>query len=138
MEKRKAAYLEDGWSAVEDVPTHSHFSTGEHEKAPKRKGGRVYIAVNNRGEVTFHEGYVTQKEGQLLRTEADGNDVVAVLHMMRRELTSTLIDDVDLLHHTAVRGDVSTHPSVAPRLLVVHHTVAASPWWVAVQHKRTS
>src|SRR3546814_609324 len=55
IEKRKAAYLEDGWSAVEIVPTHSHFSTWEHEKAPKRKGGRVYIAVNNRGEVTFHE-----------------------------------------------------------------------------------
>jgi hypothetical protein len=28
----------------------------------KRKGGRVYIAVTQRGEVVFHEGYVTLKE----------------------------------------------------------------------------
>src|SRR3546814_12532703 len=27
IEKRKAAYLEDGWIAVAIVPTHSHFST---------------------------------------------------------------------------------------------------------------
>src|SRR3546814_8933527 len=86
IEKRKAAYLEDGWSAVEIVPTHSHFSTWEHEKAPKRKGGRVYIAVNNRGEVTFHEGYVTQKEGQRLRkAEAEGKDVAALPKMVRPE-----------------------------------------------------
>jgi ParB family transcriptional regulator, chromosome partitioning protein len=67
IEARKAAYLEDGWSAVEIVPPQSHFSTWEYEKTPKRKGGRVYIVVNGRGEVTFHEGYVTSKEGQRLR-----------------------------------------------------------------------
>src|SRR3546814_6522789 len=45
IEKRKAAYLEDGWSAVEIVPTHSHFSTWEHEKigrAPCRERVRHY------------------------------------------------------------------------------------------------
>src|SRR3546814_909385 len=138
IEKRKAAYLEDGWSAVEIVPTHSHFSTWEHEKAPKRKGGRVYIAVNNRGEVTFHEGYVTQKEGQRLRkAEAEGKDVAALPKMVRPELTSTLTGYVDLHRHAAVRAELASHPSVALRVMVAH-AIAGSPLWkVEVQSQRT-
>src|SRR3546814_2443915 len=89
----------------------SHFSKWEHEKAPKRKGGRVYIAVNNRGEVTFHEGYVTQKEGQRLRkAEAEGKDVAALPKMVRPELTSTLTGYVDLHRHAAVRAELASHP----------------------------
>ena len=58
IERRKAAYLEDGWSAVEIVPAGVYFHSYEYEKTPKRKGGRVYIDVNGKGEVTFHEGYL--------------------------------------------------------------------------------
>ena len=140
IEKRKAAYLEDGWSAVEIVPPQSHFSTWEHEKAPKRKGGRVYIAVNNRGEVTFHEGYVTQKEGQRLRkAEAEGKDVTALPKMVRPELTSTLTSYVDLHRHAAVRAELASHPSVALRVMVAH-AIAGSPLWsikIADQHTRS-
>jgi ParB family transcriptional regulator, chromosome partitioning protein len=138
IEKRKAQYLEDGWSAVEIVPPQSHFSTWEHEKAPKRKGGRVYIAVNSRGEVTFHEGYVTQKEGQRLRkAEAEGKDVKALPKMVRPELTSTLTTYVDLHRHAAVRAELASHPSVALRVMVAH-AIAGSPLWkVEVQSQRT-
>ena len=139
IEKRKAQYLEDGWSAVEIVPPQSHFSTWEHEKAPKRKGGRVYIAVNNRGEVTFHEGYVTQKEGQRLRkAEAEGKDVTALPKMVRPELTSTLTSYVDLHRHAAVRTELASHPSVGLRVMVAH-AIAGSPLWsikIADQHTR--
>jgi ParB family transcriptional regulator, chromosome partitioning protein len=138
IEKRKAQYLEDGWSAVEIVPPQSHFSTWEYEKAPKRKGGRVYIAVNNRGEATFHEGYVTQKEGQRLRkAEAEGKDVSALPKMVRPELTSTLTSYVDLHRHAAVRAELANHPSVALRVMVAH-AIAGSPLWkVEVQSQRT-
>jgi ParB family chromosome partitioning protein len=139
IEARKAAYLEDGWSAVEIVPPQSHFSTWEYEKAPKRKGGRVYIAVNNRGEVTFHEGYVTAKEGQRLRkAEAEGKDVSALPKMVRPELTSTLTSYVDLHRHAAVRNELASHPSVALRVMVAH-AIAGSPLWkveVQSQHSR--
>src|SRR3546814_2118419 len=116
----------------------SHFSKWEHEKAPKRKGGRVYIAVNNRGEVTFHEGYVTQKEGQRLRkAEAEGKDVAALPKMVRPELTSTLTGYVDLHRHAAVRAELASHPSVALRVMVAH-AIAGSPLWkVEVQSQRT-
>lgn len=66
IEKRKAAYLEDGWSAVEIVPPQSHFSTWEYEKAPKRKGGRVYIVVNNRGEVACRFAHGITIDGELV------------------------------------------------------------------------
>ena len=36
----------------------------QYEKTPKRKGGRVYIDVNGKGEVVFHEGYLTAKEAR--------------------------------------------------------------------------
>ena len=138
IEKRKAQYLEDGWSPVEIVPPQSHFSTWEHEKAPKRKGGRIYIAVNNRGEVTFHEGYVTQKEGQRLRkAEAEGKDGTVLPKMARPELTSTLTSYVDLHRHAAVRAELASHPSVALRVMVAH-AIAGSPLWkVEVQSQRT-
>lgn len=139
IEARKTAFLEDGWSAVEIVPPQSHFSQWEHEKAPKRKGGRVYIAVNNRGEVTFHEGYVTSKEGQRLRkAEAEGKDVAALPKMVRPELTSTLTGYVDLHRHAAVRAELAAHPSVALRVMVAH-AIAGSPLWsikIADQHTR--
>lgn len=138
IEKRKAQYLEDGWSAVEIIPPQSHFSTWEHEKAPKRKGGRVYIAVNNRGEVTFHEGYVTQKEGQRLRkAEAEGKDVSVLPKMVRPEITSTLTGYVDLHRHAAVRAELASHPSVALRVMVAHAIVGSPLWKVETQSQRT-
>jgi ParB family chromosome partitioning protein len=137
IEKRKEAYLEDGWSAVEIVPPGHYFHPYDHEKAPKRKGGRVYIAVNQRGEVTFHEGYVTSKEGQRLRkAEAEGNDASALPKTVRPELTSTLTSYVDLHRHAAVRNELASHPSVALRVMVAH-AIAGSPLWkVEVQSQR--
>jgi ParB family transcriptional regulator, chromosome partitioning protein len=138
IEKRKATYLEDGWSAVEIVPPQSHFSTWEYEKAPKRMGGRVYIVVNHRGEVTFHEGYVTSKEGQRLRkAEAEGKDVSALPKMARPELTSTLTSYVDLHRHAAVRNELASHPSVALRVMVAHVIAGSTLWKVEVQDQHT-
>jgi ParB family transcriptional regulator, chromosome partitioning protein len=137
IDQRKAAYLEAGWSGVEIVPPNAHFSTWEHEKAPKGKGGRVYIDVNNRGEVTFHEGYVTSKEGQRLRkAEADGSGGAAIPKVMRPELTSTMTAYVDLHRHAAVRCELASHPSVALRVMVAHAIVGSPLWKVEVQSQR--
>jgi len=138
IERRKAAYLEDGWSAVEIVPPGQHFSTWEHEKAPKRKGGRIYIAVNSRGEVTFHEGYVTRKESQRLRkAEAEGKDVTALPKPTRPELTSTLAAYVDLHRHTAVRHQLAIQSGVALRVMVAHAICGSPLWRVDVQSQRS-
>ena len=138
IEKRKAAYLEDGWSAVEIVPPQAHFSTWEHEKAPKRKGGRIYIAVNNRGEVTFHEGYVTTKEGQRLRKAGiEGADATALPKMVRPEITSTMNEYVSLHRHAAVRSALATKPQMALRVMVAHAVCGSRLWKVEVQDQRS-
>lgn len=129
VEKRKAQYLDDGWSAVEIVPLQAHFSTWEYEKAPKRKGGRVYIDVNHRGEVTFHEGYLTTKEAQRLRkAESDGASGVATPKATRPELTSALTSYIDLHRHAAVRAELASHSGVALRVAVAH-IICGSPLW---------
>src|SRR3546814_138775 len=66
IEERRDAFLDEGWGDVVIVPRGQYFSTWEHCKAPKRKGGRIYIEVRDNGEVTFHEGYVTSKEAKRL------------------------------------------------------------------------
>jgi ParB family transcriptional regulator, chromosome partitioning protein len=138
VEQRKAAYLEAGWSGVEIVPPQSHFSTWDYEKAPKGKGGRVYIDVNQRGEVTFHEGYVTSNEAKRLRkAEAAGHDGAALPKVVRPELTSTLTTYVDLHRHAAVRCELASNPSVALRVMVAHAIVGSPLWKVEVQSQRS-
>jgi ParB family chromosome partitioning protein len=138
IEARKAAYLSDGWSDVVIIPPHNHFSTWEYEKAPKRKGGRVYINVSSRGEVSFHEGYVTTKEGQRMRrTKAEGKDGAALPKVVRGELTSTLTSYVDLHRHAAVRAELAAHPGVALRVMVAHAICGSPLWRVEVQSQRS-
>ena len=124
IEARKEAYLEDGWSDVVIVPPGEHFNTWEHERAQKRKGGRVYIAVRANGEVVVHEGYVTRKEAR--RIEQGASSPTAKL--ARPELTSTLATYVDLHRHAAVRAAMTGHPAVALRLMVAH-SIVGSPLW---------
>ncbi len=36
----------------------------KHERVSKAKGGKVFLAVSARGEVTVHEGWLTPKEAR--------------------------------------------------------------------------
>lgn len=120
IEAKRADYLEAGWADAVIVPPSEHFSAWEYEKAGKRKGGRVYIAVRSSGEVVVHEGYVTRKEARrasaIDRGEAPGADRKPA----RPEVTSTMQTYVDLHRHAAVRAALTGHPQVALRLLVAH------------------
>src|SRR5690606_15538586 len=59
IENRADAYREAGWGEVVILAPGQYFHTWEHERRAKAKGGKVYIAIGHRGEVAFHEGYVT-------------------------------------------------------------------------------
>ena len=134
IEKRKAAYLEEGWSDVQIVAPHTHFSTWEYEKAAKRKGGRVYIDVSYSGEVTFHEGYVTRKEAKRRETANGAADKQAA--PPRPEITSTMNEYVSLHRHAAVRSALATKPQVALRVMVAHAICGSPLWKVEVQNQR--
>jgi ParB family transcriptional regulator, chromosome partitioning protein len=121
IEATRAAYLEQGWSDVVVVPPSDHFPSWEFEKAPKRKGGRVYIDVRGTGEVTFHEGYVTRKDAR----RVEGGEEKSGERPKRPELTSTLQTYVDLHRHAAVRAALLGAPVIALRLMVAHAIVGS-------------
>ena len=133
IEVRRAAYLEDGWSDVVIVPPSEHFHAWEYEKAPKRKGGRVYVDVRSTGEVTFHEGYLTRKEAR----RASSGEAPEGPKPQRPELTSTLQTYVDLHRHAAVRAALLTRPEVALRLMVAHAVVGSHLWRVSPEPQAT-
>ena len=131
IDARKAAYIEAGWSGVEVVPPGQYFSSWEYEKTPKRKGGRVYAVVNQRGEVVFHEGYLTAKEARRLRkAEVEGAEGVAQPAPARPELTSALNAYVDLHRHAAVRAELAMNPAIALRVMVAHAICGSRAWTV--------
>lgn len=133
MEARRAAYLEDGWSDVVIVPPSEHFHTWEYEKAPKRKGGRVYVDVRSNGEVTFHEGYITRKEAQ----RAARGEPSEAMKIARPEVTSTMQTYLDLHRHAAVRAALLGHPGITLRLMVAHAISGSHLWRVAPEPQAT-
>lgn len=133
IETARSAYLEQGWSDVVIVPPSEHFHSWEFEKAPKRKGGRVYVDVRGTGEVTFHEGYVTRKEARRIER---GEDSVGA-KPARPELTSTLQTYVDLHRHAAVRAAMLARPDAALRLMVAHAVVGSHLWRITPEPQTT-
>ncbi|WP_343616949.1 ParB N-terminal domain-containing protein [Novosphingobium sp.] len=134
IEQRRAAYLDDGWADAVIVPPAEHFHTWEHQKAPKRKGGRVYIDVHANGEVTFHEGYVTAKEARRIEK---GETIDAAPKPVRAEITGPMQCYIDLHRHAALRAALLDHGGLALRLMVAH-AIAGSPQWSVHIEKQTT
>jgi ParB family transcriptional regulator, chromosome partitioning protein len=135
IERRKAAYLEDGWSSVEIIPPGTHFNDWQYEKTPKRKGGRVYIQVKAKGEVIFHEGYLTDKEARRRDDETSGT--IKQPAPARPEITSAMTSYIDLHRHAAVRSVLAAQPSLALRVMVAHAICGSPLWRVEVQDQRS-
>jgi len=133
IEASRAAYLAQGWAHVVVIPPAEHFHAWEYEKAPKRKGGRVYVDVRGTGEVLFHEGYVTRAEARRI----ERGEAAAPSKAQRGELTSTLQAYVDLHRHAAVRAALIGHPALALRLLLAHAIVGSPLWTVRPEPQAT-
>lgn len=130
--ERVAAYREAGWSEVVVLERGDHFHSWEHERRSKRQGGEVFISVGHRGDVTFHEGYVTTKEARKLERGE------TVEKATRPEVSAPLQNCIDLHRHAAVRADLASRPSLALRLMVAH-IIAGSPLWnVRIEAQRAA
>jgi ParB family transcriptional regulator, chromosome partitioning protein len=134
IEARREDYLEAGWPDVVIVGPSEYFSSWEYEKAPKRKGGRVYIDVHVGGEVTFHEGYVTRKEARRIDK---GEPIENGSKSVRPEVTATMQTYIDLHRHAATRAALTGFPGVALRLLVAH-AIAGSHLWAVRPEPQTA
>ena len=93
----------------------------------------MFVAVGPRGDVTFHEGYLTTKEARRLAMGATVADKPA-----RPEFSSAIQNYIDLHRHAAVRSAVAANPSVALRVMVAHAIAGSSLWHVSVEPQRTA
>lgn len=126
IEARVEQYRDAGWRDVVLLPQGEPFHGWEYERCPKRKGGKVYVVTSNRGDVAFHEGYLTSKEAR--RLERQGESGEAVDKPSRPEVTSSQQDYIDLHRHAAVRARMIGHPGLCLRVAVAH-MIAGSPLW---------
>lgn len=133
IEAKAAEYREAGWSDVIVLPAGRHFHSWEHERCPKRKGGKVFIAVSPRGDVATHEGYVSLKEARAREKQASGETPAKPI---RPEVSAPLQNYIDLHRHAAVRAKLASAPSIALRVMVAHAIAGSSLWTVRVEPQR--
>ncbi|MBA1142340.1 ParB/RepB/Spo0J family partition protein [Mesorhizobium neociceri] len=136
---RRDAYLEAGWSDVRLLEPGQHFHSWDHEKTPKKKGGKVVITVSHRGEVECHEGWLSRKEARRARDQSEGSDQEeATAKPSRPELSGPMQNYVDLHRHAAVRAAMLDHPGTALRLMVAHAIAGSSLWQVRCEPQRAA
>ena len=135
VEKQADFYREAGWSEVVVMERGSYFNSWEHERCPKKKGGKVFVTVSHRGEVVFHEGYITTKEA---RQRAKGEAGADTAKPVRPEVSATLANYIDLHRHAAVRASLLSEPGIALRMMVAHAIVGSPLWRVDIEKQRAA
>lgn len=127
---KRDALLAAGWKEVEVLETGRHFQSWEYEKTPKKKGGKVFVTVSDRGEVEVHEGWLPVKEARRARQPEGDDGEVAAPRGGRPEVTSPMQTYIDLHRYAAVRVALLDHPGVALRLMVAHAIAGSGLWQV--------
>lgn len=135
VEDRVEAYREAGWSEVVIMDRGAYFNSWEHDRRPKKKGGKVFASISHRGEVAFHEGYITMKEA---RQRAKGEPGADTPKPVRPEVSAALCNYIDLHRHAAVRASLLSEPGVALRMMVAHAIVGSPLWRVDVERQRAA
>jgi ParB family chromosome partitioning protein len=121
----------DGWPDVVLLAPGERFQTWTHEHVGRRGGGKVFVEVGSRGEVTFHEGWLSAAEARRSRSTADrGASDAAAPAQLRPEVTAAQQGYIDGHRHAAARVALCEHPGVALRLLVAHALAGAAHWRV--------
>lgn len=135
VEKQADFYREAGWSEVVVMERGAYFNSWEYDRCPKKKDGKVFVSISHRGEVAFHEGYITMKE---VRQRAKGELGADAPKPVRPEVSAALGNYIDLHRHAAVRASLLSEPGVALRLMVAH-AIAGSPLWrVDIERQRAA
>ena len=94
IQTKRDDYLAQGWTRVEVLPRGTRFYEWEYQKAPKKKGGAVWIAVSERGEVEIHEGYVSRDEARKREKQERGETETP--KAAKPELTAPMQNYVEL------------------------------------------
>ncbi len=134
---QRDAYLADGWREVVVLDQGEPFHMWRHEKASKKRGGKVFITVSARGEIEAFEGFRPRKEVQ----PEDAPDDLAADQTPdapgRPEASSALQNYIDLHRHAAVRLALIDAGDIALRLIVAT-AIAGSALWQAKADPRSA
>jgi len=123
-------YRDAGWAEVVVLEPGDYFHSWEHERTPKRKGGKVFISLDAHGAVTVHEGYLTLKEAR----RAERGEPME--KPVRPEVSVPLANYIDLHRHAAVRSALAAQPTLAVRVMVAHAIAGSALWLVRVEPQR--
>ncbi len=139
---RREACLEAGWREVVILDKGQPFQSWQFEKTTKKNGGKVFIALSPRGEVTFHEGYVSREEAKRKAKEAakatasTGKDGEAKPEASA-EVTGALQTYLDFHRHAAARAVLLDDAGVALRLMVAQAIGGSRLWKVCGEPQRS-
>lgn len=137
---KAASYREAGWSEVVVLEAGAYFSTWEHVKTPKRKGGKVYVECAHSGQVTFHEGWLTKKDAQkATRAEArkdNADPETTPSHPVKPQMTQAMENYLELHRHAIVRLALLRDPACALRLMLAHALAPTGNWSVKSDPQR--
>ena len=133
--EKRNAYLAAGWSEVVVLDIGQHFSQWSHTKTPKKKDGKVFIAITHDGEVTFHEGWLTEKEARQ-QAKASAKEEADAPKQARPELTKAMRNYLGLHRHAAVRTELLAHSGIALRLALAHMVAGSGLWRVEADNQK--
>jgi ParB family chromosome partitioning protein len=130
------AYTAKGWECVV-IDQISTFPDWEYRKTTKSKGGRVYIAVTTSGEVSFHEGYLPEKEVRAReKQKEDASLQLSSAPKLKAAFTNAATNYMHLHRHAAVRGELIRHEGLALRLVTAHMIGRSGLWSVRKERGR--
>lgn len=130
---KRDALIEAGWTGVIVLEPGHRFQSWEHEKTPKKKGGKVFIAVSHRGEVEVHEGYLSRIDARRRSKNAaaeENEDTGEGVRPSRPAMTKVMQNYLELHRHAAVRAALLAQPDTALRLMVAHAVASSGHWRV--------
>lgn len=129
------AYVAKGWTDCVVLDRGQYFARWDHVKATKQDGAKVFIEVRDSGEVSAHEGYITEAEHRRRQRKATGKNDTA--KPSKPEMTGPMTDYIDLHRHAVARVHLLAHPGVALRLTVAHVISGSRRWRVEAEPQST-
>lgn len=131
---KRDALIETGWTEVIVLEPGHRFQSWEHEKTPKKKGGKVFIAVSHRGEVEIFEGYLSRADARRRINNATAEeDACEPVRPSRPAMTKSMQNYLELHRHAVVRAALLAQPATALRLMVAHAVASSGHWQVKAE-----
>jgi ParB family chromosome partitioning protein len=131
LQSGKDAYLADGWADVVLLERGTYFYSWDYRSTSKDEGGQVFVERQHDGCVTFHEGYLTEKDAR--KREAGAGD--SPTPNIKPELSKPMADYVAHHRQAMVRANLLGQGGLVLRLIAAH-LIVGSPLWQAEPQSR--